>query len=115
MMSYQDPRPLMNNQLASGATAGKSLAGAGLSRGKAQQSADRYRSGVARAGAEGAASQTKNDADMFNYSYGNQQRMDAQNQRLQYDTLSQRAAQSAWDSRFNNLQTAWGALAGLLR
>ena len=115
MMQFQNPRPLMNNQLASGATAGKSLAGAGLSRGKAQQSADRYRSGVARANAEGAASQTRNDADLFNYSYGNQQRSDANNQRLQYDTLSQRTQQGAWDSRFNNLQTAWGALAGLLR
>jgi|LakMenEpi03Aug12_release.lakeMendotaPanAssembly.Ray.scaffolds.fasta_scaffold406421_3 hypothetical protein len=115
MMPYLNSRPLMNNQLASGVTAGKSLAGAGLSRGKAQQSADRYRSGVARAGAEGEASQTKTAADLYNYSYGNQQRSDANNQRLQYDTLSQRAQQGAWDSRFNNLQTAWGALAGLLR
>lgn len=76
---------------------------------------DAYRSGVARAGAESAAAQTRDAGQLYDYSYGNQQRMDAQNQRLQYDTLSQRAAQSAWDSRFNNLQTAWGALAGLLR
>jgi hypothetical protein len=115
MMPFQNARPLMNNQIASGATAGKSQAGAGLSRGKAQQSADLYRSGVSRAGAEGAAAQTQEGADLYNYSYGNQQRMDTRNQRLQYDTLAQRAQQGAWDSRFNNLQTAWGALAGLLR
>lgn len=105
----------MNNQLASGAVGSKTLAGAGLSRGGAQKSMDAYRSGVSRAGAEGAANETRNAADMFNYSYGNQQRMDANNQRLQYDTLSQRAAQGAFDSRFNNLTTAWSALAGLLR
>lgn len=115
MISPQATRSLMNNQLASGAQAGKSLAGGGLSRGKAQQSADQFRAGVARAGAEGAASQTRNDADLFNYAYGNQLRLDANNQRMQYDTLSQRASQNAFDSRFNNLTTAWGALAGLLR
>lgn len=115
MISNQATRSLMNNQLAAGTQAGKSLAGAGLSRGKAQQSASRFRAGVARAEAEGAASQTRNEADLYNYGYGNQQRMDANNQRLQYDTLNQRAAQGAFDSRFNNLTTAWGALAGLLR
>lgn len=106
---------VVNNQLASGVTAGKTAAGQGLSRGRGQASMDAYRSGVARAGAENAAAQTRDAGQLYDYSYGNQQRMDAQNQRLQYDTLSQRASQSAWDSRFNNLQTAWGALAGLLR
>ena len=44
-----------------------------------------------------------------------QQRYDTQNRQLSYDTLSQRMQNSAWDSRFNNLQSAWGALTGLLR
>jgi hypothetical protein len=106
---------VVNNQLASGVTAGKSLAGQGLSRGRGQASMDAYRSGVARAGAENSASQTRDAGDLYDYSYGNQQRMDSRNQRLSYDTLAQKSSNSAWDSRFNNLQTAWGALAGLLR
>ena len=115
MIPYKATRSLMNNQLAAGTTAGKTQAGGGLSRGAGQRSADQYQAGVARAGAEGEAGQTKNASDMFNQAYGNQQRNDLRNQRLQYDTLSQRAINGAWDSRFSNLTTAWGALAGLLR
>ena len=115
MIPTQYTQAAANNQMAAGTVAGKTLAGQGLSRGRGQRSMDSYRSGVARAGAENAASQTRDADSLYNYSYGNQQRMDANNQRLAYDTLAQRASNSAWDSRFNNLQTAWGALAGLLR
>jgi len=106
---------VVNNQRAAGTIGSKTMAGQGLSRGKAQSSMDAYRSGVSRAQSEGAAQQTQNDDQLFNASNNQQRRMDSQNLRLQYDTLAQRATNGAWDARFNNLQTAWGALAGLLR
>ncbi len=115
MIPNQYTQAAVNNQLASGVSGSRSMAGQGLSRGRAQQSMDAYRSGVMRAGAEDAAQQTRNADRLFNTGYGNQQRSDARNLRLAYDTMSQQANQGAWDSRFNNLQTAWGALAGLLR
>jgi hypothetical protein len=115
MIPRQYTQSAANNQLAAGTVSGKSFAGQGLSRGRGQASMDAYRSGVARADAENSARQTRDADAMFNFNYGNQRRMDANNQRLKYDTLYQRASNSAWDSRFNNLQTAWGALAGLLR
>jgi len=76
---------------------------------------DSFLAGRALAGGQQQAAGIMDSDAQFNAQYGAQRRYDSQNRQLAYDTLSQRTQNSAWDSRFNNMQSAWGALTGLLR
>lgn len=117
MIRYGDTRAAANNQMAIAqqAGAGRSGAGGGLVRGGGQRSMDAYRGDVARAaGLMQAASTMSRDA-RDNTTFNIDSSLRGRNNRLQYDSLAAQYGQSQWDSRFNNLTTAWGALAGLLR
>ena len=76
---------------------------------------DRQRSDIARANAENAASGIY--AQDYYANANNRLQSQALNQdtNLAYRRLDEQRRQSAWDSSFNNLTAAWGALAGLLR
>jgi hypothetical protein len=76
---------------------------------------DAYRAGTSLAGGQQQATGIMDSDAQFNAQYGAQRRNELQNRQLSYDTLRQRMQNSAWDSRFNNAQSAWGALTGLLR
>lgn len=115
MIPFNNTRAAANNSLASGITAGRSSAGSGLTRGRGQTSMDSYLAGRAMAGGQQQATETMDSDARYNAQYGAQQRYDLQNRQLSYDTLRQRTQNSAWDSRFDNMQSAWGALTGLLR
>lgn len=76
---------------------------------------DSYLAGRAMAGGQQQAAGIMDSDSRYNSQYGSQQRYDLQNRQLSYDTLRQRTQNSAWDSRFDNMQSAWGVLTGLLR
>lgn len=117
MIGYRQTQAVANNQLAASqrAAAGKSLAGQGLGRGAGQRSQDQYRQDVARARGLAAGSATRSEDAFFNYGLSMQDRYGRMDDRLAYDTLNEQMRKFQEDSRFNNLTTAWGALAGLLR
>lgn len=115
MIPFNNTRAAANNSLASGITSGKASAGTGLSRGRGQASMDAYRAGTSLAGGQQEAAGILDSDARFNAQYGSQQRSETQNRQLAYDTLLQRTQNNAWDSRFNNMQSAWGVLTGLLR
>lgn len=76
---------------------------------------DQYRQGVGQAAGEMQAASTGMEDDVLRRQMATQARFGRQNERLQYDSLAEQGRQNAWDSRFNNMTSAWGALAGLLR
>lgn len=117
MIGYRQTRSMMNNQLADAqrSAAGKAFAGQGLSRGKGQRAIDEYRQGVAQATGESQARDTLMGDSFANQNMQATNAFNRASSQLQYDSLAEQKRQSAWDSRFNNMQTAWGALAGLLR
>lgn len=108
---------IVNNQMAMGAqqAAQKSFAGAGLSRGRGQRVMDANRGDVARANAANQAATTRMDDAQANANMQAQYSLLKGNEQLQYDSLAEQARMSQWDSKFGNLNTAWGVLAGLLR
>lgn len=110
-------RGAANNQLAQAqqAGAGRSSAGGGLVRGRGQRAMDAYRADMARAQGMGQAQGTMQEDSMANRDMAMQTRMLNRSQQQQYDSMAEQYRQSQMDSRFNNLTTAWGALAGLLR
>lgn len=116
-VDYRQTKAFGNNQLALSqrSAAGGVNAGQGLSRGRGQQAMNQFQD--ANASAAGMASrQATMDEDAFtNQGLQMQAMMGRADNRLQYDSMAAQRQQSAWDSRFNNMTTAWGALAGLLR
>lgn len=114
---YRATQSVANNQMAQAqrSAAGRMSAGSGLSRGRGQKSLDAYRADMARAQGMGQAQDTFQQDAFSNRDLNMQQAMLGRSQRQSYDALDEQLRQSQWDSRFNNLQTAWGALAGLLR
>jgi hypothetical protein len=117
MIDYRRTQSVANNQLASAqrSAAGRTSGGQGLGRGAGQMAADRFRAGVARAEGQAAASGTRQQDEFANQNFAIQDAFGRRDTRQQYDTLNEQMNQSLRDSRFNNLTTAWGALAGLLR
>lgn len=117
MIAYGDSRAAANNlmAIAQQAGAGRSFAGSGLSRGGGQRSMDAYRSDTARAAGQLQASSAMSGDAQSNALFDMDSAFRRRGDRLQYDSLAEQYRQSQWDSRFNNLTTAWGALAGLLR
>lgn len=115
--NFRATQAAANNALAQGqqAGAGRSAAGAGLARGKGQQAADAYRADMARAQGMGAAADIRQQDMSLNRDMNMQANMMRRSQQQSYDAMDEQFRQSQWDSRFNNLTTAWGALAGLLR
>lgn len=117
MIAYQQTRSVMNNQLADAqrSAAGKTFAGQGLSRGRGQRALDQYRQGVAQATGENQANDTLMGDSFANQGMQATNAFNRSSNQLQYDSLAEQKRQSMWDSRFGKMQTAWGALAGLLR
>lgn len=116
-IGYRATAGAANNQLAAAqrAGAGRSVAGAGLRRGAGQRAMDDYRSGVAQAAGESQAGAARQEDAFANQQAQMAARFGRANERLEYDSLNEQMRQSMWDSRFNNMQSAWGALAGLLQ
>ena len=116
-IDYRQTQAAANNQLALSqqGAAGRTFAGAGLSRGQGQRVADQYRADQATASGIGQGMAMRQEDQSQNAGMRMADNMTRANERLQYDSLSQQMRQSMWDSRFNNMTTAWGALAGLLR
>lgn len=114
---FRQTLDVVNNQRALGSQQAlkRTYAGAGLARGRGHMALDRNRGDVARANADSEAAQTVADDQFFNAGLGARYRFGAANEQLQYDSLDEQRRQSQWDSRFGNMTTAWGALAGLLR
>lgn len=116
-ISARDTNAVANNLMATGAQAGasRSYAGAGLSRGRGQVAMDQNRAALARANASNEAQGVRDEDAMSNQAMRDRYRFGALNERLQYNSLAEQDKMNRWDSRFGNLTTAWGALAGLLR
>lgn len=116
-IANRQTQAVANNQIALGAqqAAQRTYAGAGLSRGAGHRALDENRGGVARANAEGQAAQTRDADALFNADMQSRYRFGSANERLQYDSLAEQERMGRWDSRFGNMNTAWGVLAGLLR
>lgn len=117
VISPQQTQSVANNQMALGAqqAAQRTYAGAGLARGRGQTSVDANRGDIARANAAAQADGTRMQDRLANADVQAQYQLGRANQQLQYESLAEQARQSQWDSRFGNMTTAWGALAGLLR
>jgi hypothetical protein len=116
-ISARKTNAVANNMMAMGAQQGasRSYAGAGLSRGRGQMALDENRAALARANAFNDAQGVRDEDYLSNASIRNQYKFGALNERLQYDSMAEQDRMNRWDSRFGNLTTAWGALAGLLR
>jgi hypothetical protein len=106
-----------NNQMALGSqrALARSSAGSGLSRGRGHMALDQNRGDIMRANAAAQANDTRAEDELFNATMQSRYRFGAANEQLQYDSLAEQERMGRWDSRFGNLTTAWGALAGLLR
>lgn len=116
-IDYKKTKAAANNQLAATqrSAAGGFSAGQGLSRGRGQQAMNQFQDANATA-AGLAGRQSIMDEDAFtNLGLQTQSMMGRGDNRLQFDGMAEQRRQSQWDSRFNNMTTAWGALAGLLR
>ena len=116
-IANRQTQAVANNQMALGAqqAAQRTYAGAGLARGAGHRALDENRGGMARANAEGQAAQTRDADALANAQMQSQYRFGAANEQLQYDSLAEQERMGRWDSRFGNMTTAWGVLAGLLR
>jgi hypothetical protein len=116
-IDYRQTKAFGNNQLALSqrAAAGGINAGQGLSRGRGQRALNQFEDANATAAGQ-AARQSSMDEDAFtNQGLQMQAMMGRGDNRLQYDSMAEERRQGRWDNRFNNMTSAWGALAGLLR
>ena len=116
-VDYRQSKAFGNNQLALAqrSAAGSPNAGQGLSRGRGQRAMNQFEDAMATAGGM-AQRQAAMDEDAFtNQGLQMQAMMGREDNRLQYDSMAAQRQQSRWDNNFNNMTTAWGALAGLLR
>ena len=106
-----------NNMRAAGeqAAAQRGGAGAGLSRGRGQRYMDSMRGGAAMADGFHAGMQARLQDAYQNAGFAADQESLAANENLAFRRIAEQRRNSEWDSRFSNLNTAWGALAGLLR
>lgn len=116
-IGYRQTRAVANNQLASAQRAayGRSFAGQGLGRGAGQRTLDAYRQDMGREEGFALGGETFSADRYANLGSRLQEQYGRRAAQLGYDTIAEQSRQSAADSRFNNLTTAWGALAGLLR
>jgi hypothetical protein len=115
--SYRNTASVANNQRAASQqqAAGKVYGGQGLGIGKGQKALDQYQDSVASAQGNAAARTAFDQDRTTNQQNAIQASLGRRNEQLSYDSLAEQMRQSQWDSRFNNLTSAWGALAGLLR
>jgi hypothetical protein len=94
---------------------GDSYAGAGLSSGRGQQAMQQFRADNATAAGNAAANEIMDaDADT-NMGMSLMHRSMNDSNRLSSARRQQQLQQSDMSNRFNNMTTAWGALAGLVR
>jgi hypothetical protein len=116
-VGYQQTQAAANNARAQAKqqAVGITGAGAGLRRGAGQRSFDAYRTDTARAMGVGAAQQIQDEDRFANQGMALQQNSMNDAFRLGGAQQSAQLQQSEWNNRFNNMTTAWGALAGLLR
>jgi hypothetical protein len=114
---YRFTQGAFNNAVAAGdqASRQRSLAGQGLSRGKGQAFRDSVRGGAARADAYNTGMGYRLQDAYSNANLQSQLQSTAANESLALRRLDEQRRMGEWDSRFANLQSAWGALAGLLR
>jgi hypothetical protein len=116
-VGYQQTKAAANNAraLTKQQAVGTTGAGAGLRRGAGQQAFDSYRTDTARAMGVGAAQQIQDEDSFTNQGLSLQQQSLNDSYRLSGAQQAEQMRQSEWNNRFNNMTTAWGALAGLLR
>lgn len=114
---YQKSKAAANNAraLSQRAGVGGVYAGDGLSSGLGQQALKQFRTDAARADGQSAANEIMDSDSTSNLNMSLQQRALADNARLGSAQRGEQVRQSEWSNRFNNLTSAWGALAGLLR
>lgn len=106
-----------NNVMAQGdqQAAARSFAGQGLSRGRGQQYMDSMRGGAARAGAQAQAMDILGDDAFANAGFRAQALQNDRGSELERRRIVEQRRVGELDSRFENLTSIWGALAGLLR
>ena len=116
-IASRQTQAVANNQRALGSqqALARSSSGAGLSRTRGHMALDQNRGDVMRANAANQASQTAEEDSLYNAQMRSRYGFGGANERLQYDSLAEQKRASEWDSRFGNMTTAWGVLAGLLR
>lgn len=117
-IGFRQTNAAANNQLASAqqsAAGFNAQPGQGIGRGRGQRAMNAYQDDVARVQGMNNAQQTRDQDAFTNQQNQFQAYMTNRNEQMQYDSLAEQLRQSQWDSRFGNLTTAWGALAGLLR
>lgn len=114
---YQTSKAAANNAraLSQRAGVGGVYAGDGLARGTGQQALQQFRRDTAQAEGQSAADEIMDADSQANLGMSLQQRSMNDSARLAAAQRSEQLRQSEWSNRFNNLTTAWGALAGLLR
>lgn len=117
-VGFRQTNAAANNQLASAqqsAAGFQQQAGPGIARGRGHAAMEAYGDAVTRTRGASEAQGTR-DQDAFANQQAQMQSMyGRRGEQLQYDSMAEQMRQSQWDSRFGNLTTAWGALAGLLR
>lgn len=117
-IGFRQTNAAANNQLASSqqtAAGFNAQPGQGIGRGRGQRAMDAYQDDLTRAQGMNSAQQTRDQDAFANQQNQFQSYMTNRNEQMQYDSLAEQMRQSQWDSRFGNMTTAWGALAGLLR
>lgn len=117
-IGFRETNAAANNQLASSQQSAAGFAtqtGPGIGRGRGQKAMEAYRDDLTRVQGMGNAQQTRDQDAFANQQNQFQSSMTNRNEQMQYDSLAEQVRQSQWDSRFGNMTTAWGALAGLLR
>ncbi len=114
---YQKSKAAANNAraLAQRSGVGGVYAGDGLSRGMGQRALQQFRTDAAGAEGQSAANEIMDSDSYANLGMSLQQRSMDDSRRLANAQRSEQTRQSEWSNRFNNMTTAWGALAGLLR
>jgi hypothetical protein len=116
-IDYRQTKAVGNNQLALSqrSAAGGFNAGQGLSRGRGQRALNQFEDANATASGQ-AARQSSMDEDAYaNQGMQTQAMMGRADNRLQYAGMAEQRRQGRADNQFNNMTSAWGALAGLLR
>ena len=116
-IDYRKTKAAANNQLAltQRSAAGGFGAGQGLSRGRGQQAMNQFQDANANAAGLAGRQAIMDEDASSNLGLQMQSMLGREGNRLQFDTMAAQRQQSQRDSRFNNMTTAWGALAGLLR
>ena len=117
-IGYRQTNAAANNQLASAQQSAAGFAtqtGQGVGRGRGQKAMEAYRDDLTRVQGMSNAQQSRDQDAFTNQQNQFQSFMTNRNEQMQYYSLAEQLRQSQWDSRFGNMTTAWGALAGLLR